>query len=56
MARIIAPNRQYTGISASVEFKEGVGETSDPHLISWFKAHGYTVEKPKPRTRKAKEE
>lgn len=44
MARIIAPNKQYTGISASVPFHRGVGETTDAYLIEWFKTHGYTVE------------
>ncbi len=46
MAKIQAPNKQYTGISAGVSFVNGVGETSDPHLIDWFRTHGYTVEKP----------
>lgn len=43
MAQIIAPNKDYTGESASVTFVKGVGETSDAYLIEWFKAHGYTV-------------
>lgn len=43
MARIIAPNKDYTGESASVTFVKGVGETSDAYLIEWFKEHGYTV-------------
>lgn len=43
MAKIYAPNKQYTGISASVPFANGVGETSIPHLMDWFKKHGYTV-------------
>lgn len=44
MAKIYAPNKQYSGISASVAFAKGVGETDNPHLIKWFKDHGYTVE------------
>lgn len=44
MAKIYAPNKQYTGVSASVTFVNGVGETSNPHLIQWFREHGYTVE------------
>lgn len=44
MAKIYAPNKQYTGISAGVPFVNGAGETDDPHLIDWFKAHGYEVE------------
>lgn len=41
---IKAPNKQYNGLSASVRFVNGVGETEDPHLIDWFKSHGYKVE------------
>lgn len=44
MAKVFAPNKDYTGISANVVFKDGVGETSDPHLIEWFKSKGYTVD------------
>lgn len=47
MAKISAPNREYTGVSASVPFCNGVGETDNPTLISWFKEHGYAVEEPK---------
>jgi hypothetical protein len=43
MAQIIAPNKDYTGESASVTFVKGVGETSDAYLVEWFKEHGYTV-------------
>lgn len=43
MAKIICPNKEYTGISASVSFCNGKGETEDPRLIKWFKDHGYTV-------------
>ena len=43
MAKIIAPNKQYTGISASVYFCNGIGETDSEDLINWFKEHGYSV-------------
>lgn len=43
MAKIICPNKEYTGISASVSFCNGVGETKDQRLIKWFKDRGYTV-------------
>lgn len=43
MAKIIAPNKAYNGISASVPFVKGVGETADAHLIEWFRTHGYEV-------------
>lgn len=43
MAKIHAPNKNYNGLSASVMFVNGIGECTDPHLISWFKAKGYEV-------------
>ena len=42
--KIKSLNKDYTGVSASVPFCNGVGETEDPHLIQWFKEHGYEVE------------
>lgn len=44
--KVYSPNKEYTGTSASVPFCNGMGETDDPHLIEWFKEHGYTVEEP----------
>ncbi|AZK44780.1 hypothetical protein [Paenibacillus lentus] len=44
MAKVIAPNKQYNGISAGVPFVNGVGETTDPYLITWFEDRGYVVE------------
>lgn len=58
MARVIAPNKGYTGVSAGVPFTGGEGHTDNPYLIGWFKAHGYEViddtEKPaeKPKRRR----
>lgn len=43
MAKILAPNKQYTGVSASVSFCNGIGSTEKPELIDWFKKHGYQV-------------
>lgn len=43
MAKIYSPNKSYTGVSASVAFSKGVGETEDEHLKDWFKDHGYTI-------------
>jgi len=43
MAKILAPNKQYTGTSASVGFVNGIGETDDKNLIKWFKEHNYQV-------------
>lgn len=42
--KVYAPNKQYTGTSASVPFCNGVGETDNPHLLEWFRSHGYEVE------------
>lgn len=42
--KVFAPNKQYTGTSASVPFLNGVGETEDSRLLHWFKSHGYEVE------------
>lgn len=44
MAKIYSPNKGYTGVSASVAFFKGVGETEDKRLIEWFKQHGYKVD------------
>jgi len=44
MAKVIAPNQQYNGLSAGVMFINGVGETDNPHLLEWFESKGYTVE------------
>lgn len=46
MAKIYAPNKEYTGVSAGVPFCNGVGETENTHVIEWFKAHGYRVDEP----------
>lgn len=43
MAKVLSPNPQYNGESASVHFKNGEGECSDEHLLSWFREKGYTV-------------
>lgn len=55
MAKVYAPNKHFTGISANVVFKNGVGETSDPHLLKWFNSRGYTVAEI-PRSAKANPE
>lgn len=45
MAKITAPNAKYNGVSASVTFSDGIGNTNNPNLIEWFKSHGYKVDK-----------
>lgn len=42
--KVYSPNKDYAGVSASVPFCGGVGETKDPYLLDWFRKHGYTVE------------
>lgn len=44
MARIYAPNKEYSGRSAGLPFACGMAETEDPHLLDWFRKHGYKVE------------
>ena len=41
--KVYAPNQQYNGVSAGVRFRNGVGETDKPLLLSWFCTHGYKV-------------
>lgn len=43
MAKIYCNNNQYNGISAGVNFVNGVGESNLPHLLAWFQESGYTV-------------
>lgn len=43
MTKIVAPNKEYEGISAGVKFSKGVGDCTDPYLIDWFKSKGYEV-------------
>ena len=42
--KIYAPVKDANGIYASIMFVNGVGETDNPVLIEWFKAHGYKIE------------
>lgn len=52
MAKVYAPLKDYNGISASVEFVNGVGETDNENLLEWFEEKGYTVEREKPKRAK----
>ena len=45
--KIYTPVKNATGTWCSVRFVNGVGETDNPHLIEWFKSHGYKVEETK---------
>lgn len=42
--KIIAPNKNYTGESAGVNFVNGVGIAKDGKSIDWFTKKGYEVE------------
>lgn len=46
MAKIYAPNKQYTGVSAGVTFAGGAAECEDVARLNWFREHGYRVEEP----------
>lgn len=54
MTKIYAPNKQYNGVSASVVFVNGIGETEDDYLLEWFKDHGYDVEEKQKTIRRGK--
>lgn len=47
MYKITCPNKSYNGVSATVNFNNGVGVTEKESLIPWFKKHGYIVEEVK---------
>lgn len=38
-----SPVEGYGGISAGVQFKDGVGETDNKNVADWFKSKGYEV-------------
>lgn len=41
--KVLAPNKSYTGVSASVAFCNGVGYTENKRLVDWFIDKGYRV-------------
>ena len=41
--KIYAPVKDFNGLRNNVRFVNGVGETDNPELLSWFKSHGYKV-------------
>jgi hypothetical protein len=44
VARIVAPVADFEGDVAGVTFEAGVGETSDPAALAYFRRHGYGVD------------
>ena len=47
MAKVYSPNKKYNGETATVSFRDGVGETNNKYLIEYLKSKGYTVEETK---------
>lgn len=43
MAKIYCKNKEFNGMSASVNFVDGIGVCEDTYLVSWFQENGYTV-------------
>ena len=43
MARIYSKNKKYNGISAEINFVNGVGVSTDSRLLSWFEENGYCI-------------
>ena len=43
MARIYSKNEKYNGISAGINFANGVGDSTDSRLLSWFEENGYCI-------------
>lgn len=41
--KIYAPVKDFNGWRNNVRFVNGVGETTDPMRIEWFRTHGYKV-------------
>ena len=52
MAKITAPNEEFTGKRGNVGFIDGVAETDDPTMIAYFRRHGYGVEDGKKASKK----
>ncbi|SHI90192.1 Rho termination factor, N-terminal domain [Clostridium amylolyticum] len=47
--KILAPNKEYTGLSAGVSFINGEAETENEWLVDWFRNKGYEVTKEEQR-------
>ena len=52
MAEVHTPVKGFTGVSAGVNFTDGVGETDDVAALAYFRTAGYEViEDDKPKRR-----
>lgn len=47
MAKVYSPNTKYDGITAGVQFSNGVGETDDKYILGYLSSKGYKVEENK---------
>lgn len=43
MAKITAPNKEFTGKRGNVAFVDGQAETDDPTMLAYFRRHGYKI-------------
>ena len=43
-----SPVRNYSGVTAGVQFSNGVGRTDDPYVADWMREKGYEVSKEAP--------
>ena len=41
--KILAPNKDYTGVAATVEFKNGIGFTSNEVIKNYFESKGFQI-------------
>lgn len=55
MAVIKAPTK-ISGVHVSINFVDGVAETTDKWLIQWFKEHGYEVTEDSKKKTKGEED
>ena len=42
--KIYAPVKDFNGVRNNVRFVNGVGETDNMIVVSWFQSHGYWIE------------
>lgn len=41
--KILAPNKEYNGVAATVKFKNGVGFTSNEVIKNYFESRGFEI-------------
>jgi len=50
--KIHAPNEKYNGITAGIQFVDGVAEVEETKHIEWLKSKGYKIEIEKKKNKK----